>query len=87
MSMLQPVALAFMLSSLLHAALGAQAPVRLQMAMQARDEAIAKADTVTWDRFTCPDFTDVRTDGVLMTRAERRALLKTQIPTTPIPRT
>ena len=40
----------------------------------------------TWDGFTTADFTDVRTDGILMTRAERLALLKTQTPTTPVPR-
>ena len=59
-------------------------PAELQEAMRARDEAIAKADADTWDRFTTADFTDVRTDGILMTRAERLALLETQTPTTPV---
>lgn len=86
MSSLHVIRLAFVLSCLIPCAVRAQVPADLQKAMQARDEAIARADTATWDRFTSPDFTDVRTDGTLMTRAERRTLLKTQSPTTPAPR-
>ena len=80
------VRLAFALSCLISGASAAQVPAELREAMRARDEAIAKADTATWDRLTSADFTDVRTDGILMTRAERLALLKTQKPTTPVPR-
>ena len=86
MSTVRLVQLAFMLSCLISCASAAQVPAELQEAMRARDEAIAKADTATWDRLTTADFTDVRTDGTLMTKAERLALLKTQNPTTPVPR-
>lgn len=86
MSTVRLVRLAFMLSCLISCASAAQVPAELLEAMRARDEAIAKADTATWDRLTTADFTDVRTDGTLMTKAERLALLKTQNPTTPVPR-
>ncbi len=39
--------------------------------MRARDEALAKADTAIWNRFTSADFTDVRADGTFMTKADR----------------
>jgi len=86
MSPADVVRLPFVLCCLMPRASAAQVPAELQEAMRARDEAIAKADADTWDRFTTADFTDVRTDGTLMTRAERLALLKTQTPTTPVPR-
>jgi hypothetical protein len=53
--------------------------------MQARDEAITKADAATWDRLTADDFTVVTLDGTLMTKAERLAQLKTQKATTRVP--
>jgi len=86
MSTADVVRLAFVLCCLMPRESAAQVPAELQEAMRARDEAIAKADADTWDRFTTADFTDVRTDGTLMTRAARLALLKTQTPTTPVPR-
>jgi hypothetical protein len=86
MSPADVVRLPFVLCCLMPRASAAQVPAELQEAMRARDEAIAKADADTWDRFTTADFTDVRTDGTLMTRAARLALLKTQTPTTPVPR-
>jgi hypothetical protein len=74
------VRLAFALCCLMPRASAAQVPAELLEAMRARDEALAKADADTWNRFTTADFTDVRTDGILLTRAERLALLKTQTP-------
>jgi len=78
--------LAVTLSWLIPRAIAAQVPTELRDAMRARDEAIAKADTATWNRLTSAEFTDVRADGTFMTKADRLALLKTQMPTTPLPR-
>src|SRR5262245_62095767 len=86
MSMPGAVRLAFTLSCLMPCASTAQVPPDLLKAMHARDEAIAKADTFAWSRHTTADFTDVRADGILMTRSERLALLRTQNPTAPVPR-
>ena len=72
--------IAFALSCLIPASLGAQVPADLQTAMDARDEAVAKADAATWDRLTAEDFTVVTPDGRLMTKAERLAQLKTEKP-------
>ena len=80
------VRLALALCCLMPRASAAQVPAELLEAMRARDEALAKADADTWNRFTTADLTDVRTDGILLTRAERLALLKTQTPTTPVQR-
>ena len=63
MSTADVVRLAFVLCGLMPRASAAQVPAEL------RDEAIATADADTWDRFTTADFTDVRFDGILMTRA------------------
>jgi hypothetical protein len=48
--------------------------------MTARDKAAAAKDAATWDRLTHEDFTVVLEDGVLRTKAERLAHLKTQKP-------
>ena len=77
--------LAFTLSCLIPSALAAQVPAELREAMRARDEAVAKADAVTWDRLTTDDFTVVLADGTLLTKAERLAQFKTQQATTPAP--
>ena len=78
--------LAFTLSWLIPRAIAAQVPTELRDAMRARDEAIAKADTATWNRLTSAEFMGVRADGTFMTKADRLALLNTQMPTTPVPR-
>ena len=85
MSNARVVQLAFTLSCLMSPKLAAQVPPELQAAMQARDEAITKADAATWDRLTADDFTVVTLDGTLMTKAERLAQLKTQKATTRVP--
>ena len=77
--------LAFTLSCLVPPAMAAQVPADLREAMRARDEAVAKADSATWDRLTTDDFTVVLADGTLLTKAERLAQFKTQQATTPAP--
>lgn len=77
--------IAFALSCLIPASLGAQVPADLQTAMKARDEAIQKADAATWDRLTAEDFTVVTPGGVLMNKAERLAQFKTDKPQPPAP--
>jgi len=57
--------------------MAAQVPAELREAMRARDEAIAKADSATWDRLTTDDFTAVLADGTLLTKSERLAQFKT----------
>jgi len=64
----------------------AQAPADLSAAMGARDSAISKVDAATWDRLTASSFTVVQDDGVMMSKAERLAQLKTQKPTPFTPR-
>ena len=59
----------------------AQVPADLREAMKARDQAASAKDAETWDRLTHEDFTVVLGDGVLRTKAERLAHLKTQRPT------
>jgi hypothetical protein len=85
MSRARVIQVAFTLSCLISPTLVAQVPPELQAAMQARDEAITKADAATWDRLTADDFTVVTLDGTLMTKAERLAQLKTQKATTRVP--
>ena len=68
---------AFTLLCLLPTAMAAQVPAELREAMRARDEAIAKADSATWDRLTTDDFTAVLADGTLLTKRERLAQFKT----------
>jgi hypothetical protein len=57
-----------------------QVPAELQDAMSRRSQAVASADTATWDRFTAEDFTVVLPDGHLMSKADRMARMKTQKP-------
>jgi len=85
MSRAHGVRLAFTLACLIPCVLAAQVPADLQEAMRARDQSVAKADAATWDRLTTDDFTVVTQDGVLMTKAERLAQLKTQKAVTPTP--
>ena len=70
----------FLMAGLAHA-VEAQVPADLRAAMKARDQAASAKDAVTWDRLTHEDFTVVLDDGVLRTKAERLAHLKTQKPT------
>ncbi len=58
----------------------AQTPADLRKAMQERDQAVNKADAVTWDRLTADEFTLVDETGTFMTKAQRLAQLKTQKP-------
>ena len=58
----------------------AQVPNELRASMQSRDSAVAKADVATWDRLTAETFTVVQEDGIMMTKAERIAQMKTQKP-------
>ena len=74
-----PIALMF------PAIVAGQAPTELGDAMRARDRAVALADAATWDRLTADDFTVVQENGILMTKSERLAELKTQKPTTDTP--
>ena len=85
MSSAHMLRLALTLSCLVTTAMTAQVPADLREAMRARDEAVAKADSATWDRFTTDDFTVVLADGSLLTKAERLAQFKTQQATTPTP--
>lgn len=71
------VALTFVAAS----RVSAQVPADLQKTMDARDQAVAKADAATWDRLTADDFTVVDETGAFMTKAQRLAQLKTQKPT------
>lgn len=61
-----------------------QLPPELRQAMQARDQAITKADPSAWDHLTADDFTVVNETGAFMTKAERLAQVRTQKATTPI---
>lgn len=85
MSRAHMLPLAFTLACLIPTAMAAQVPAELRDAMRARDEAVAKADAVTWDRLTTDDFTVVLADGTLLTKVERLAQFKTQQATTPAP--
>ena len=85
MSRARMLRLAFAFSCIVPSAMAAQVPPELREAMRARDEAVAKADAVTWDRLTTDDFTVVLADGTLLTKAERLAQFKTQQATTPAP--
>ena len=85
MSKTRMLRLAFAVACLVPSTLPAQLPPELREAMRARDEAVAKADAATWDRFTTDDFTVVLADGTLMTKAERLARFKTQQAFTPAP--
>jgi Domain of unknown function (DUF4440) len=57
-----------------------QIPPELREAMQAREEAVWKKDTLAWDRLTADEFTIVVPKGKLMNKAERLAALKTEKP-------
>src|SRR5690348_12733173 len=46
------VRLAFTVSCIVPTAMAAQVPAELRETMRARDEAVAKADSATWDRLT-----------------------------------
>ena len=63
----------------------AQLPADLREAMQARDQAAAAKDAATWDRLTREDFAVVLGDGVLRTKTERLAHLRSQKPTAWVP--
>ena len=76
---------AFTLSCLVPIAIAAQVPADLREAMRARDEAVAKADSATWDHLTTDDFTLVLADGTLLTKSERLAQFKTLKAMTPAP--
>jgi Domain of unknown function (DUF4440) len=77
--------LAFTVSCLVPTAMAAQVPAELREAMRARDEAVAKADSATWDRLTTEDFTAVLADGTLLTKSQRLAQFKTLKAMTPAP--
>jgi len=85
MSRTRMLRLTFAVACLVPGALAAQVPPELQQAMRARDEAVAKADAATWDRFTTDDFTVVLADGTLLTKAERLARFKGRPATTLAP--
>jgi hypothetical protein len=72
--------ISLVLTGLLPSLGAAQVPAELQESMRARGQAVAKADTATWDRLTAQDFTVVLPDGHLMNKAERLAQMKTQKP-------
>ena len=71
---------AVLLASLIPAVVTAQAPPDLLRAMRSRDSAVALGNAVTWNRLSADDFTVVNQAGVLMTKSERLAQLKTQTP-------
>ena len=58
----------------------AQVSRDLKEAMQARLDAVWKKDAAAWARLTADEFTVVVPEGVLMTKAERLAALKTETP-------
>lgn len=72
--------LTLVLSCLIPSLTSAQAPPELQDAMRVRSQAVAQADAATWDRLTADDFTVVRQDGTMLTKAQRLAQLKTEKP-------
>lgn len=77
--------LALVLSCLMPDLISAQAPPELLDAMRARGQAVAQADATTWDRLTADDFTVVRQDGTMLTKAQRSAQLKTEKPVRRLP--
>ena len=85
MSSARMLRVAFTVSCLVPTAMAAQVPAELREAMRARDEAVAKADSATWDRLTTDDFTVVLGNGTLLTKRERLAQFKTQTAMTPAP--
>jgi hypothetical protein len=54
--------------------------------MQARDTAFYAVDPAQWEKYTAPEFTTVQQDGSFMTRTERLANLKVQVPKPYAPR-
>ena len=79
--------LALALASLaVAAAAGAQVPPELRTAMQARDTAFYAVNAAQWERYTAPTFTTVQQDGSFMTRVQRLANLKAQVPRPYVPR-
>jgi len=64
----------------------APAPTDLRDALQARDSAFYLADPAQWERYTAPTFTTVQQDGSFMTRSERLANLRAQVPRPYVPR-
>jgi hypothetical protein len=70
----------------LAASAAAQVPTDLRTAMQARDAAFYAVDSAQWEKYTAPTFTTVQQDGSFLTRAERLANLKTQVPRPYVPR-
>ena len=85
MSRARGLQVAFALSCFVSSTMVAQVPPELREAMRARDEAVVKADSATWDRLTTDDFTAVLADGTLLTKRERLAQFKTLQPLTPAP--
>jgi hypothetical protein len=63
-----------------NASADAQVPTELRTAMQARDTAFYSVDPMQWELYTAPEFTTVQQDGSFLTRAERLANLRTQVP-------
>ena len=78
--MIRTFAFVAILAFVLASAAFAQVPNELRATMQSRDSAVAKADVATWDRLTAETFTVVQVDGIMMTKAERIAQMKTQKP-------
>jgi hypothetical protein len=64
----------------------ADVPTELRTAMQARDTAFYSVDPAQWEQYTAAEFTTVQQDGSFMTRAERLANLKIQVPRPYVPR-
>jgi len=85
MSSAMMLRLAFTVSCLVPTAMAAQVPAELRETMHTRDEAVAKADSATWDRLTTEDFTAVLADGTLLTKSQRLAQFKTLKAMTPVP--
>lgn len=69
MSSAHMLRLAFAVPCLGPTGMAAQVPVELREAMRARDEAVAKADSASWDHLTTDDYTVVLADGTLLTKA------------------
>lgn len=72
--------LAVFAASFAPASLAAAIPDELEKAVRIRDHAVETRDASTWDRMTMPDFVVVRPEGVLMSKAERLAQIKTAKP-------
>jgi hypothetical protein len=81
MSNARMLRIALPLICLIPTALAAQVPADLANAIRARDGAEFALDAVAWDRLTADEFTIVLADGILMTKAQRLAQMRSQGPT------